>query len=283
MTLRPRPRRSLGQHFLVSEKVLDRLEALCREAASGAGAILEIGPGTGALTARLLGLGLPVGAVERDRELIPLLRHAFPALDLEEGDARRLDLGRWLRKGGGLPLFVAGNLPYNTATEILLEVLSRPDAVCAGAFMVQREVADKFLPAGKGARSPLGPFAAAAWEGRRALEVPPGAFRPPPKVRSTFCLFFRRSDPAVPWERLPAYLSFLKKAFASPRKTLASSTFGRRGEGGGNFLAALGAVGLSPAMRPAEVPFGLWASLFLVLDGAQGTTSRSGGSAGKER
>jgi 16S rRNA (adenine1518-N6/adenine1519-N6)-dimethyltransferase len=282
MTDIPRPRRSLGQHFLVSGTVLDRLERLCREAAASCGAILEIGPGRGALTARLLRLGLPVGAVEKDGDLVSHLRRAFPALDLVEGDARRMDLDRWSRKAGCAPLFVAGNLPYNAATEILLGVLSRPDAISAVAFMVQREVAEKLLPKGEGTRFPLAAFAAAAWEGRRALEVPPGAFRPLPRVRSTFCLFFRRTDPAVPWERLPAYRAFLEKAFAHPRKTLAS--WGPRGGTAGEaFRTALEAAGLSPVLRPAEVPLDGWASLFLALEDPQGTTRRSGGSAGKER
>ncbi len=279
----PRPKRSLGQHFLVSETVLDRLESLCREASAGAGAILEIGPGRGALTARLRKLGLPVCSVERDRELASLLRQAFPGLDVVEGDARRMDLNLLARRLGAAPLFVAGNLPYNAATEIVTGVLSRPDAVCACAFMVQREVAEKLLPSGEGSRSPLGAFAAAAWQGRRALEVPPGAFRPPPKVRSAFCLFFRRSLPAVPWERLPAYRVFLERAFAHPRKTLASWGLGRRGTEGEAFRAAVEAAGLSPKMRPAEVPFSGWAQLYQRLGVPQGTMSRSGGSAGKER
>lgn len=283
MTVLPRPRRSLGQHFLVSEKILDRLDVLCREAAAGARAVLEIGPGRGVLTARLLKLGLPVGAVEKDRDLVGHLRQAFSTLDLEEGDARRVDLDRWAGKWGTGPLFVAGNLPYNAATEILLRVLARPDVVCAGAFMVQREVAEKLLPRGEGSRSPLGAFVAAAWEGQRALEVPPGAFRPPPKVRSTFCLFFRRCLPAVPWARLPAYRAFLEGAFAHPRKTLAFWGSGRHGGAGAAFRNALEAAGLSPGMRPTEVSAEGWASLFLVLDAPQGTTSKSGGSAGKER
>lgn len=279
----PRPKRSLGQHFLVSETLLDRLEALCREASAGAGAILEIGPGRGALTSRLLDLGLPMGAVEKDQELASLLRQTYPGLDVMEGDARETDLDRWARRVGAKPLFVAGNLPYNAATEIVTGVLSRPDAVCACAFMVQREVAEKLLPPGEGSRSPLGAFAAAAWQGRRALEVPPGAFRPPPKVRSTFCLFLRRCPPAVPWERLPAYRAFLEKAFAHPRKTLASWGLGRRGKEGEILRMALEAAGLKFEVRPAEVPLEEWANLFLRLDALYGTTRRSGGSAGKER
>lgn len=258
-------KRSLGQHFLVSERVLDRLEVFCREAASGARTVLEIGPGRGALTARLLRLGLPLRAVERDRELVLQLRRDFPGLDVEEGDGRRLDWPRWRGSAGETPLLVAGNLPYNAATEILIEVLSHPEVVCAGAFMVQREVAEKLVPGGDRTRGPLAAFAAAAWEGRRVLEIPPGAFRPPPKVQSSFCLFHRREVPSVPWERLPTFWDFLKDAFAHPRKTLGSAVRTWPAEREKAFREALERAGVPSEFRPAQIPLPVWGRIFASL------------------
>lgn len=252
VTFRDRAKKSLGQHFLVSESVLSKVAALCREAAEGVEAILEIGPGHGALTRHLLDSGLPVRAVELDGSLARELRDLFPRLEVHEGDGREVVWADLPKNTGHSTWLLAGNLPYNAATGILLNALAHPFEVKAAAVMVQREVALKFSarPGGEG-YGWMAAWTAAWWEGAVRLHVRPGSFSPPPGVQSSFLVLKRRSSPRLPPECVGPYRVFLEAAFRQPRRTLVSNLARSRPLEGGP--SPLRLKGIPPGLRAAQM------------------------------
>lgn len=199
----------LGQHFLASQPVLERIAAVvCPERVP---LVLEIGPGRGALTQKLLARAERVVAIELDRELVEYLRSRFDSrLEVIHSDILAADLSQF----GPVP--IVGNLPYYITSPILEKVarLDYPRAV----FLMQREVADR-LSAAPGARDYgfLTVQTALFARARTLFVVKPGAFRPPPKVDSAVVLLERR-DPPV--DDPATFLDFASAAFRHKRKTL---------------------------------------------------------------
>ena len=203
-------RQKLGQHFLRNPAILERIAAaVCPRPEP---TVVEIGPGRGALTAKLLEKSSRVVAIELDPDLAGHLRQKFahePRLEIVEADALSADLGQW----GSVP--IAGNLPYYVATPIIEKTirLYPPRAV----FLIQKEVAER-LVAQPGERAygfltvATGLFASA----RLLFEVKPGAFQPPPAVDSAVVLLEPR--PAVPHAN--GVLELMSHAFRHKRKTL---------------------------------------------------------------
>ena len=223
-----RRRRRLGQHFLEPAWTTRVIDALAPAADDR---VLELGPGRGALT---LPLGARVArllAVELDAGLARALSARVPdTVEVIEGDMLALDLAmaaHRLRRGAApdAALRVAGNLPYAVSAPILARLLR--EAQAAGfrdaGVMLQREVADRVV-ADPGSRDygPLAILAALHADARRVLELPPGAFRPPPRVRSTLVtLTFREPvrapDDPVRFERL------VRRLFTQRRKQVANA------------------------------------------------------------
>ncbi len=228
-----RPRKRFGQHFLEPAWITKVIAALDPRSED---TFVEIGPGRGALTRPLAERVGRVVAFEIDRDLAAALRLSAPAnVRVVEGDfldARRGDLGE---AGGGV-VRVAGNLPYNVASPILFKLVDWQTGgvqLTDATVMLQREVADRLLavPGTKdyGVLTVLiRPHATAV----RVLNLPPGAFRPPPKVQSSVVrLTFHAPDPEV---RNPRVFSDLVKAvFTRRRKTLANAlaAYGPRSRG----------------------------------------------------
>ena len=236
------PKKELGQHFLADENILGVIERLAELGPDDVA--LEIGPGLGVLTRRLADCVRHVHAVELDRSLAPRLAdlEARDNVDLHWGDALRLDLAA-LRPQ---PTKLVANLPYNVATPIVAESLSRQPALQLWCVMVQREVADRFFAAPStkayGAVSVLVQLAA-----RRTgfHAVARTVFRPPPNVDSAL-VAFRRVDLPPRFERVK---EIVEAAFAHRRKTLPNSLelagAATRAQG----AAALAAIGRDPATR----------------------------------
>ena len=234
-------RQKLGQHFLIKGSVLERIaSAAC---VPGSGPVIEIGPGRGALTARLLERAERVIAIEIDSYLAGHLRAKFagnPRLEVVEGDALEIDLGQW----GPLP--IAGNLPYYAASPILARTvrLAPPRAV----FLIQKEMADR-LTAEPGSRDygfltiETKLFAAA----RRLFDVKPSAFHPPPKVDSTVVLLAPRGER---WgvDDPDDFLRFAGLCFHHKRKTLRNNLVETFGEA----VAAWPEAGLRAEQIPME-------------------------------
>jgi 16S rRNA (adenine1518-N6/adenine1519-N6)-dimethyltransferase len=209
-----RPRKRFGQHFLHERGVLERIVA---EIAPQPGdCIVEIGPGEGALTRRLLEKLPALRAIEVDRDLAARLAAEFPPerLRLERADALEYDFAA-LPPGARL----VGNLPYNISTPLLFRVAASAGRLRDAHFMLQREVAERMVARPSTPEyGRLSVMLQAGFAMTVLLRVPPGAFRPPPKVESALV----RMVPLAAPPRCDAarFADVVRRAFSARRKTL---------------------------------------------------------------
>jgi 16S rRNA (adenine1518-N6/adenine1519-N6)-dimethyltransferase len=218
-----RPKRSFGQNFLVAEGIARAIAAACvHDDELGAARVLEIGAGTGALTRLLAERARSVVAVERDRDLVPLLQRdlASDRVRIVEADAQSVDLAELLGPPEpGSPRVLCGNLPYSITGSLMRMAVEHAEAVDRVVFMVQDEVASR-LVAHPGTKDwgALTVFVRAAFEPRRLMRASPGAFHPPPDVTSAVVeLLPLRPPRAIETERFRA---LVRGAFEARRKTL---------------------------------------------------------------
>lgn len=207
------PRRD--QHFLVDERVLDRLPTYATAVDADLGHVFEVGAGTGALTARLLDVADRVTAIERDRELAAFLREEFATaveagrLEVVAGDALAIEL----------PEFTASisNLPYGISSEILFRLLAHAVPL---VVMVQREFADRMVAEPDTAEYGRLSVTVQHRAAPEILEVvPPTAFDPQPAVESAVV----RCRPRTPEYTVPdetVFEDLLRAVFTQRRKTL---------------------------------------------------------------
>jgi len=230
-----RPRKRFGQHFLAAswaQKVVNTIDVQPQDV------LLEIGPGSGAITLPLAQTGAPILAVEIDRDLAGDLADKVPPnVSLITADFLKTDVVSYLtalqpNRPPGSPadvprrFRVVGNLPYNLSSPILFRLieLSRAHGLFTDAtLMVQREVADRLVAKpGKKDYGVLSIFAQIYADIDRRLNVPPSAFSPPPKVLSSVIrMTFRRSPVRIVDEAL--FERLVKGAFMQRRKTLANA------------------------------------------------------------
>ena len=212
-----RPLKRLGQHFLrdqrTVQRIVDALDPKLDET------IVEIGPGTGALTAALLERAGRVVAVEFDEKLEPLLRERFADranFKLVMSDALTTDFCVEIQPAPRARL--AANLPYNISTAILQRLISQRACLTEMVVMLQREVVDRVLaPAGSSERGYLSVLVEAYAETEKLFDVAPGAFRPPPKVWSSVIrLVFKPQTIA----NEDLFLETVSAGFAQKRKTI---------------------------------------------------------------
>jgi len=237
-----RPKKQLGQHFLVDENILGVIERLAE--LSQEDVVLEIGPGLGVLTTRLADRAGHVHAVELDHSLAPHLAALAerPNVDLHWGDALRLDLSAL----DPAPTKLVANLPYNVATPIVAESLDGLPGLALWTVMVQREVADRFfaIPSTK-AYGGVSVLVQLASERTGFHPVSRTVFRPPPNVDSALVAFRR-----VP---LPDDFNRIKHvvdaSFAHRRKTLPNSIALAGLASRDAAAAALAAIGRAPETR----------------------------------
>jgi 16S rRNA (adenine1518-N6/adenine1519-N6)-dimethyltransferase len=244
-----RTRKRFGQHFLEpvwADKVVEAISPAPGDV------FLEIGPGPGVLTLRLAPRVARLIAIEIDRDLIDALLPKLPAnASIVAGDVLDLDLDRALPTIDGT-FRVAGNLPYNISSPILFRLLDLESrrGVADATLMLQREVADRIIAkpgtAEFGVLSVLVQWRAAV---TRLLAIPPGAFRPPPDVRSALIRIafrpppFELEDPVL-FERM------VRSMFTQRRKTLANALEPFAASIGARPAGALAAAGIDPRRRP---------------------------------
>jgi 16S rRNA (adenine1518-N6/adenine1519-N6)-dimethyltransferase len=244
--VRPRAKKSLGQHFLVDENYLGVIERLADLESEDV--VLEIGPGTGVLTRHLAERVGEVHAVELDESLAEPLEdalHGATNVHLVFGDAVTFDYVTL----EPAPTKLVANLPYNVATPIVVESLDRIPSLERWVVMVQREVAERFFASPRtkayGAVSVLLQLHTRKLGSHR---VPPTAFRPRPRVDSAIVAFERYPGP-----RLDLVRPVVESAFAHRRKTLANSLshtgFASRAEA----EQALAEIGRDPGVRAEEL------------------------------
>ncbi len=243
-------KKSWGQNFLADPHVPERIAAATR--AGPGDTVVEIGAGLGHLTAALLERGARVIAVERDRDMVRVLRGELggaPALTIEEANVSAFDFGA-AAAAAGRPLVVAGNLPYHLSTQILVHLLDERRHLAAFVIMLQKEVADRIAsPPGGREYGVLSVFAQAYCDVTRVLEVGPGAFLPPPKVKSTVLRFDVRAVPRAPIADDAAFRRVVHAAFGQRRKQLHNALAGGLHEAGAVVGAALVRAGIDPKAR----------------------------------
>lgn len=258
----PAPRRRFGQNFLVDERIVGWIvEAI---GAVPGRAVVEIGPGRGALTVPLAASGADLVAVELDRDLAARLARQFagaPSTRIVEADALALDwpsrLAEWFP--GRRPV-VAGNLPYNVATPIVRALLAAAPAWTRLVLMFQREVAERLVATEGGDYGYLSLERAFAAKVVDRHEVWPGAFVPQPKVASTLLVMEPLADPPDPARRDRA-LALASAGFAHRRKVLAPSLAKGSGRSRDEVVRQLGLLGHPADVRPERVPPEHWLAL----------------------
>lgn len=216
----PYPSKRLGQHFLRDQRTIQRIiEALDPKPDE---TVVEIGPGTGALTSSLVERAGRVIAIEFDSKLVPLLNERFgdfPNFKLLHTDALTVDFCAEISPAASARL--VANLPYNISTAILQRLIKQRSCLKEMVLMLQREVVERLLaPAGTSDRGFISVLVEAYCETEKLFDVAPGAFRPPPKVWSSVIrVKFRPrigtdiGDEALLWDTVSA-------GFAQKRKTI---------------------------------------------------------------
>ena len=234
-TTPPPPKKSLGQHFLHERAYIERIVQAV-DLAPGE-RLVEIGPGQGAITLPLLRRHGALTVIEFDRDLVgPLaaMAEGVGELTIVHRDVLRVD---FTELAAGQPIRLVGNLPYNISSPILFHALEHAAAISDMTFLLQKEVVDRMAAApGSKVYGRLSVMLQAWCEVTSLFVVPPGAFRPPPKVDSAVARLVPRDPATVGIVDPKHFAELVKAAFGQRRKTLRNALNGIVDEAG--FAAA---------------------------------------------
>jgi len=230
-----KPKKKWGQNFLRNRGAVEKIVAAVEPQPEEV--VLEIGPGEGVLTAKLLALGNPFQAIEIDPELAETLRAKFGDV-IVEGDALELPLPDH-------PFRAVGNLPYNVGTPILRRVVADPHFRRA-VFMLQKEVAERLVAKpGDEAYGYLTLYVAMFAKAKTLMTLEPKSFFPPPKVRSAVVVLDPDRKPYVSEE----LIELVSTSFRMRRKQLVNNLIGWRELTREQVLAGLRAAGIGEQAR----------------------------------
>ena len=246
-------RKRFGQHFLHDPGVIQRIVAAIDPRPEER--LVEIGPGLGAITLPLLARLPELHAIEIDRDAIHHLRattQETTALQLHEGDALEFDLAAL---DDGRRLRVVGNLPYNISTPLLFRLIEQRDHIRDMHFMLQKEVVDRMAAAPDSEHYGRLTVMLAPWLRIEPLfDIGPGAFRPPPRVISTFVRLAPHAEP-LRIEQPRLYANVVAAAFSQRRKTLRNSLKAILSQD------EIRAAGIDPGVRAETIPAAGFAAL----------------------
>ncbi|EIL91212.1 MULTISPECIES: 16S rRNA (adenine(1518)-N(6)/adenine(1519)-N(6))-dimethyltransferase RsmA [Rhodanobacter] len=220
-----RPKKSFGQHFLHDGRYIDRIVSAIRPRAEDF--VVEIGPGEGALTLPLLAAARRLTAIELDTDLIPGLQARAASageLHIVHADVLKVDFTAMAHSHGVSRLRIAGNLPYYISSPILFHCVEHAAAIQDMHFMLQKEVVDR-MAAEPGSKTygRLSVMLQLACRVEPLFEVPPEAFRPPPKVDSAVVRLLPLAPEELHDARPEHVYSVVKAAFGQRRKTLSNA------------------------------------------------------------
>lgn len=262
-------RKALGQHFLHDPSILNRVALAAGPVQDRT--VIEVGPGPGGLTRSLIEAGAHrVIAVEMDDRFAAALRnwpaHLSGQLYVHQGDARKVDWEDLVATAGGSsPAMIVANLPYNVGTPLLIDWLKAGLWRGEMALMFQKEVAERVAAkSGEAHYGRLAVLTAAVASAHIALTLPPGAFRPPPKVDSAVVVVT-----PLPTERIYSHLSMLEKvteaAFGQRRKMLRASLKRIANQHNIDVADWLSSCNITPTDRPDTLDQADWRALTDVL------------------
>jgi len=233
------PRKRFGQHFLTDQAVIADIVAAIRPQAEDA--VVEIGPGLGALTTPLVALLRHLHVIEIDRDIVAHLRRAYPParLSVHAGDALEFDFSALPRE-----LRVVGNLPYNISTPLLFHLARYAERLRDMHVMLQKEVVERMVaPPGGGDYGRLSVMLQYRFDMESLLAVAPGAFSPPPQVDSAVVRLRPRPQAQLTAASEAGLAQVVRRAFAQRRKTLRNSLAGLLEAGD------YAALGIAPGLR----------------------------------
>jgi 16S rRNA (adenine1518-N6/adenine1519-N6)-dimethyltransferase len=252
-------RHALGQHFLASPAVLERIFAAIDPRPDDH--IVEVGAGRGALTFRLAEKAGRVVPIEKDQRLLAGLREDAPAnVEVVAADVLRVEFEDLVPAAKRGRAKIVGNLPYAISSPLLFKVLDARRLFAAAVFLIQREVARRVC-AGPGTKdyAPVSILLQNVFEARLEFSVAPGSFVPPPKVTSALISLRRRPAPLLDVGDEAGFAAFLRRAFGQRRKKLRNTlaSYGTR-----TVAAAAEALGIPENARAEELPMETLAALF---------------------
>jgi len=254
--------KKFGQHFLTDKTILTAIVDALGPTADDT--VVEIGPGRGALTEILAARSGKVVAVEIDRALATNLRDSYRDrhnVEIVDGDFLETDISALATPG----YLLIGNVPYNITTPIIFKAIE-PPIPPRSVFLVQREVAERLASnAGDEDYGALTINVAVVAKVEQVLNVPAGAFRPPPKVESAVVRLIPLKKSIIPLESLTAFRSFVQAAFGLRRKQMVRVIRSIRGLSAEEATTALENAGIDPAARPEIVTPKQFAQLFELL------------------
>ena len=261
--MKPRyAKKRFGQHFLHDPGTIERIVRAVDPQPGDR--LVEIGPGQGAITAPLLERAGALDVVEIDADVVPALAARCAGrgeLRVHRADALEFDF-RALR-GTGAPLRLVGNLPYNVSTPLLFHFIAQIDAVADMHFMLQREVVARMAAApGSGDYGRLTVMLAPHVAVERLFDIGTGAFKPPPRVVSTFFRLHPHAQPPFDRGSHAAFARVVAAAFSHRRKTLRNALDGVLG------AAEIEAAGVDPGARAETLTPAQFGDLARRLPGA---------------
>ena len=240
-------RKRFGQNFLHDPGVIERIVRAINPKPGEA--MVEIGPGLGAITQELLEINPALQVVELDRDLVPVLRTKFfnyPEFRIHEADALKFDFRQLVQDGKRLR--IVGNLPYNISTPLIFHLLEQSGVVQDMHFMLQKEVVQRLAAVpGDNNYGRLGIMAQYFCKVQPLFEVGPGAFRPAPKVDSAIVRLVPHETLPHPARDLATLQTVVRTAFNARRKTL------RKGLAGLITAQQLQSLGIDDGLRPENL------------------------------
>ena len=269
-----RPRKSRGQNFLIQPAIADRIVAAA-EINTG-DEVIEIGPGLGILSDRILRAGVRrLWLIELDEGLARRLESAFaghPAVRVLCRDFLEIEIAEIAERP---PVRVIGNLPFNAASAILRRLDTARASISRMVLMFQREVAERIRArGGERAYSALSVYTALYWQTREHFRVGAGNFRPAPRVDAEVIVFTPQASPLFAPADETAVLGAIRAAFSAPRKTIRNALAGSLAAAPEMVSGALTRAGLDPAARPATLDVGDFVRLAAALREAGLSASR---------
>lgn len=257
------PKKSLGQHWLTDKGILQSIV----EAGdvNHDDVVIEIGPGTGTLTEKLLHTGAEVWAVEFDETLISPLQQKFLQYDqtkfrVEHADIRTYDFRK--PKSG---YKIIANIPYYLTSHLIRNISERENPPERAVLLIQKEVAQR-VAAEPGDMSLLSVSSQYYWQVSLGQEVPAKFFTPPPKVDSRIVILQRRRMPLFGSIDEKKYFRIVKAGFSNRRKTLLNSLSGGLHLSKDETRALLNKAAIKESARPQELSLDQWYQLYKNLD-----------------
>ena len=261
----PETKKSLGQHWLDDDAAL---QAMVDSAQVQAGdVVLEIGPGYGTLTAKLLAAGAHVTALEFDANLVPglLAEFAHPRsgeLHVEQGDIRSYDFTQL-----SPDYAIVANIPYYLTSNLVQVISETPNPPIVAALLMQKEVAQR-ITAKAGDMSILSVTAQFYWQTSLGRIVEAELFVPAPKVDSQILLLERPAEPLFPDVDANKFFRLVKAGFSQKRKTLSNSLSGGLGLERSKVIEYLEAAAIDPGRRAQTLSLEEWHALYVAASSA---------------